>query len=113
MESAGWGGAVGPIFTAVDDRFKASVLLAGGMNLYPPDRPPESIPVNFMPRSTVPVLMVNGREDFLAPVETELRSFAYSDLPGPGEIAEKKETEDLGVTQLRFANNVRAISSHT
>jgi hypothetical protein len=68
-----WGGSWGPIFTALEDRFKASLLLAGGMGRYPPDRPPESIPANFMPRSTVPVLMVNGRADFMAPVETELK----------------------------------------
>ncbi len=67
-----WGGSWGPMFTAIEDRFKASVLLAGGMARYPPDRPPESIPANFMPRSRVPVLMVNGREDFTNPVETEL-----------------------------------------
>ena len=43
------------------------------MGRYPPERPPESIPLNFMPRSTVPVLMVNGREDFLGPVDTEIK----------------------------------------
>jgi dienelactone hydrolase len=68
-----WGASWGPLFTAVEDRFKASLLLAGGMGRYPPDRPPESIPANFMPRSTVPVLMVNGRDDFGSPVETELK----------------------------------------
>jgi formylglycine-generating enzyme required for sulfatase activity/dienelactone hydrolase len=77
-----WGAAWGPIFTAVEDRFKASLLLAGDMGRYPSDRPPESIPANFMPRSTVPVLMVNGREDFTAPVETEIKPmFALQGAP--------------------------------
>ena len=46
---------------------------SGRMGRYPPERPPESIPANFLPRSTVPVLMVNGRDDFGSPVDTELR----------------------------------------
>jgi hypothetical protein len=77
-----WGGSWGPIFTAVEDRFKASVLIAGGMGRYPPDRPAESIPLNFMPRSTVPVLMLNGRDDFTAPIETEIKAmFAFQGAP--------------------------------
>ncbi len=77
-----WGGNWGPIFTAVEDRFKASVLIAGTMGRYPPERPPESIPLNFMPRSTVPVLMLNGRDDFTAPVETMIRPmFAFQGAP--------------------------------
>jgi len=67
------GAAYGPIFTAVEERFKASVLLAGGLSHYPPERPAESIPLNFAPRSMVPVLMINGRNDFKAPVETEIK----------------------------------------
>ncbi|MCK5377715.1 MAG: SUMF1/EgtB/PvdO family nonheme iron enzyme, partial [Acidobacteria bacterium] len=62
----------GPIFTAIEDRFSASVLLAGGLSHYPPERPPESIALNFMPRSTVPVLMINADNDFGAPVETNI-----------------------------------------
>lgn len=60
------GAGYGPIFTAVDKRFKASVLLAGG--LYS-GMPPEADMVNFAPRSSVPTLMVNGENDFLNPFE--------------------------------------------
>jgi hypothetical protein len=77
-----WGGSWGPIFTAVEDRFKASVLIAGGMGRYSSERPPESVPLNFMPRSTVPVLMLNGRDDFTAPIETVIRPmFAFQGAP--------------------------------
>jgi len=31
------------------------------------------VPQNFAPRSTVPTLMINGKADFQAPVETEIR----------------------------------------
>lgn len=61
----------GPIFTAVETRFKASILLSGGvMDL---QWPPEIDPINFAPRTTVPVLMVNGRDDFFFPFETSQR----------------------------------------
>jgi zinc protease len=42
-----------------------------------------------------------------APEEKAIGEFAYAKLPEPGTVAERKEVEDLGVTQLRFANNVR------
>jgi predicted esterase len=60
------GAYYGPIFTAIDDRFKASVLLAGG--LYG-DFAPEVDAVNFAPRSHVPTLMINGADDFINPFE--------------------------------------------
>ena len=43
-----------------------------------------------------------------APEEQEMAAFAYGDLPAAGEIAKRKTIEDIDVTQIRFANNVRA-----
>ncbi len=61
------GGAWGPIFTAVDPRYRAAVLLEGAL---PVERyAPEVDPLNFAPRSRVPVLMLNGRYDFPFSVE--------------------------------------------
>ncbi len=58
------GGAIyGPVFTAIDERFKANVLLGGGLLS---SATPEMDLVNFAPRSRVPTLMVNGKDDFLA-----------------------------------------------
>lgn len=42
-----------------------------------------------------------------APEEKAVAEFAYAKLPEPGTVAERKEVEDIGVTQLRFGNNVR------
>ncbi len=42
-----------------------------------------------------------------APEEKAVGEFAYGKLPEPGKVAERKEIEDLAVTQLRFENNVR------
>jgi hypothetical protein len=55
------GAVYGPVFTAVEDRFGAAVYLSGGLFGV---RPPEANVVNFAPRSTVPTLMINGRDDF-------------------------------------------------
>ena len=62
------GAVLGPIFTALEPRFKASILLGGGVGGTP--QPPDIEPINFAPRVHVPTLMVDGRSDFLAPVET-------------------------------------------
>jgi serine/threonine protein kinase len=62
------GAAVGPIMTAMEPRFRASVLIGGG--LYAWERPPESEAFNFLPRVKVPTLMINGRHDFFFPLET-------------------------------------------
>ena len=59
------GASHGVRFLAVDGRFKAAVLSSGGLQRNPPA---EIDPWNFAPRFQVPVLMVNGRDDFIFPV---------------------------------------------
>jgi hypothetical protein len=73
------GGAFGPVFTAVDPRFKASILLAGGVNRKA--FVPEIMTVNFAPRVRTPTLMINGRDDFIFPLQTSQR--LLFDLLGP------------------------------
>jgi len=67
-----WGACEGPIFTAIEKRFKASILLGGGYSISRLKREPETNPINFGPRSRLPVLMVNGRYDFIFPLETSV-----------------------------------------
>jgi pimeloyl-ACP methyl ester carboxylesterase len=55
------------VFTALEPRFRASVLLAGGLSSI--DLPGEIDGFNFAPRVRVPTLMVNGRDDFEEPLE--------------------------------------------
>ncbi|MCG6927129.1 MAG: protein kinase [Acidobacteria bacterium] len=64
------GAVYGPLFTAVEDRFAAAVYLSGGLF---GERPPEADVVNFAPRSTVPTLMINGRDDFVISYEFQQR----------------------------------------
>ena len=59
------GTADGVIFTALEDRFRAVVFLDGGFYLGPGARGSDQ--VDFAPRITKPVLMVNGRYDFTFP----------------------------------------------
>ena len=61
------GAVYGPILTALEPRFKASILVSGG---FPTQSvPPEADPINFAPRAKMPVLMLNGRHDFAFPLE--------------------------------------------
>ncbi len=62
------GAQLGPVYLAIEPRFKTGVLLSGGFETW--TVPPETDPVNFAPRVKQPVLMVNGREDFDLPYET-------------------------------------------
>ena len=62
-----WGGRIGNIAVAVEPRFKVAVLASGGFPLM--QSLPEVKEINFAPRITIPVLMVNGRHDRVFPVE--------------------------------------------
>lgn len=57
----------------MEGRFKASILLAGGFAMTTNRRPPEVEPLNFASHARMPVLMLNGREDFMRPVEISQR----------------------------------------
>jgi serine/threonine protein kinase/dienelactone hydrolase len=70
---ASWGGAMGGIIPAVENRIKTSVLLVAGLLFQ--HALPEVEPVNFLPRITMPVLMLNGKYDFFFPYETSQRPF--------------------------------------
>lgn len=61
------GAIYAPVFTAVESRIATSILLGGG--LVPMPFRPEVDPLHFAPRSRTPVLMINGRDDFLMPYE--------------------------------------------
>ena len=63
-----WGARLGAILLALEGRFKVSVLVNGGLPFG--RRTPEIDEINFAPRVRMPVLMLNGRYDFIFPVET-------------------------------------------
>jgi cephalosporin-C deacetylase-like acetyl esterase/predicted Ser/Thr protein kinase len=66
--SVSWGSELGPIMTALEKRFKVAIFAAGGCD--PATVLPEADPMNFAPRVKIPVLLINGRYDFVFPMET-------------------------------------------
>jgi eukaryotic-like serine/threonine-protein kinase len=63
-----WGGFIGGIIPAVETRIRAVVLNVGGMAME--KALPEADQINYLPRVTQPVLMLNGTYDMFFPVES-------------------------------------------
>ncbi len=61
------GAEEGLIVGAVEHRMRTLVLVAAGLS---DDLPAEVDGLHFAPRVRVPVLMINGRYDFISPLET-------------------------------------------
>jgi eukaryotic-like serine/threonine-protein kinase len=68
--SLSMGAYFGPIPVSLEPRFKVAIFAAGGLQF---DLPAEIQPANFAPRVKVPVLLVNGREDFSNSLEAQRR----------------------------------------
>jgi eukaryotic-like serine/threonine-protein kinase len=62
-----WGAGHTPRLLAVETRFRAAALLSGGLL---PGQPRQVDSWNFAPRYRVPTLMVNGKQDFNFPYES-------------------------------------------
>ncbi len=67
-----WGGGAGPIPLALEPRLKVAILEVAGVF---GRVQPEIDPLFFLPRTSVPVLMLSGRLDALRPLETSARPF--------------------------------------
>jgi dienelactone hydrolase len=78
-----WGGVIANLNLALEDRFKAAVLNVGGMFAHGTPRP-EVDYLNFAPRVTVPVLMLNGRFDLALLYDSEVQPM-YDFLGTPDE----------------------------
>ena len=63
-----WGGRLGAIIPAVEDRLKVSILYSGG--LAPARGRPEVDQINYVTRVRIPTLMLNGLHDSIEPLET-------------------------------------------
>jgi hypothetical protein len=67
-EGMSFGSMLAPVVLAVEERFKVSVLLAGGFSSWGMGRP-EVNAINYVPRMKIPTLMLNGRYDSALPFE--------------------------------------------
>ncbi len=79
-----------------DEREETLILVSGNVEI-------------AEPLVTIKVAYQKSRDIAVTPpVEKEAVEFAYGDLPEAGAIASEKVVEDIDVTQLQFANGVRA-----
>ena len=65
-----WGGYMGIIINAVEKRFKANILIAGGLLGY---GLPGSEDIDYVSHVTTPTLILNGKYDAIFPPETSSR----------------------------------------
>jgi len=72
FEGMSWGGYVAPMVLAVEQRFTAAILIAGGFDPWVRPRPEVDL-LNYAPRVRLPVLMLNGRYDMVVPLESAAR----------------------------------------
>lgn len=68
---ASWGAALAPVMIAMEQRFRLSVLIAGG--LMHQKTQPEVDPFNFLPRVEVPTLLITMPTDYFYPYEHSQR----------------------------------------
>ena len=86
-----WGGAMGGLVAAVEPRIRVNLLYVAGL-AFDATRP-EVDPVNFLPRITVPTLMLNGKYDFFFPIESsQVPMFRLLGTPA----ADKRHVVDEG-----------------
>ena len=71
-----WGGTMGPVMLALEERFKLGIIYLGGT--HGSRTLPEVNEFNFTPRVKVPILMVNGKLDAIFPVELSQKPFFNS-----------------------------------
>jgi dienelactone hydrolase len=72
FSSWSWGGWLAPLVLGVEPRFKAGIIIAGGL-MSGCRSLPDADGLNFAPRVKAPVLMLHGRYDVTVPWETEAK----------------------------------------
>jgi tRNA A-37 threonylcarbamoyl transferase component Bud32/predicted esterase len=81
------GAVTGPVLVATEPRIRAMVLVAGSLSASMRAGPqsivfPQEVRnINYAPRVSIPVLMVNGRDDYLAGVAQQQRLFELFATP--------------------------------
>ena len=101
--STSMGGFYGPIPVALEPRLKLAIFALAGLRF---NYPAETQPVNFMPRVKVPVLLVNGRDDFLAPAAAQQR---FIDLIGTSPEHKRHVMLDGGHVPNDFRTLIREV----
>jgi predicted esterase/predicted Ser/Thr protein kinase len=97
------GGHRAPVLLAVEKRFKAAILSSGGLWLT--YSLPEVDAPNFAPRVKIPVLMLNGRYDYLFPLQSSQLSLFR--LLGTPDKDKKHVVYEAGHAALPHKEEVR------
>jgi dienelactone hydrolase len=98
-----WGGLLGAIIPAVEDRLKANIVLAGG--LLGRGRP-EANQINYVTRVKTPTLMLNGKYDAIFDRETSQKPMF--DLLGAADKQWKLYDTDHGPPRTEFIRETLA-----
>jgi hypothetical protein len=88
-----WGGILGAIIPAVEERLKTTIVLGGGLTGI---GRPEANQINYITRVKTPTLMLHGKYDTLFPYETSIKPM-FDLLGTPDEHKEQKlyETDHI------------------
>ena len=70
-----WGGRMAGVMLAIEPRFRAAVLDVPRLSMSP--QRAEEDAVNFLPRVTIPVLMLSGKYDSVFPYELSQKPFFW------------------------------------
>jgi len=94
-----WGAVLGAIIPAVEERLRASVLVAGGFIGNPR---PEANPVNYATRVKVPTLMLNGKYDtILVPETSQKPLFNFLGTPNKQMVVDETDHIPTAVVYIR------------
>jgi dienelactone hydrolase len=86
-----WGGKLGNIIPAVEERLKVSILFVGGFSGFPR---PEADGINYITRIKIPTLMLNGRYDMSFPYEFAVKPmFDLLGTPDEQKVLKTYETD--------------------
>ena len=69
FDGVSWGASMGPFLLALENRIKVGVLCAGGFLPKKEIPPPELDGMNYAPHVKIPILILNGRYDWVYPLE--------------------------------------------
>jgi cephalosporin-C deacetylase-like acetyl esterase len=88
-----WGGYVAPLALGVEIRFKAAIVIAGGLQSNCRSLP-DADGLNFAPRVRIPVLMLHGRYDITIPWETDGKPlYDLLGTPAPYKVLKMYDTD--------------------
>ncbi len=101
-----FGATMAPYVLANETRFRAAMIMSTGL-LIGRQLPPEIQMHDYLPRVTLPILMIGGRDDFNFPYEASQRPFF--ELIGTRDEHKQKLTLDWGHLPPQYTDVIKAL----